>query len=426
MFRITSRAFRGAVFATFAFAPAVTSAQSGSAADSLVRHALAANPRIRAAALQLDASRARIGPAGAWADPMLMAGIQNLPISKQSVAHGTAAPEPMTMKMLGLSQTVPYPGKTSLRARMARAEAEVAGAQLAIVTRDVTREVVDAFIDLTTARMVLITLERQQQIAASILPATEARYVAGTAAQADVLKARTEATMLVQERNAAAEQEHSALARLAALTNGAEASVIAPDSSGVTRIKEVTELDRLQALAAQTNPRLRERRAMVAIQSAQADLARKEYLPDVDVSLQYGQRDRLPDMITAMVSLPVPVHRGRKQTATARAARLDAASAEAELRAEENAVRSEVARAHAAVQRQRANVELLEQGILPQARATFTSATATYQSGRGELLNVLDARRALFATEIMYARTLADYAKALNELAALAGEEVLP
>jgi outer membrane protein TolC len=330
----------------------------------------------------------------------------------------------MTMKMLGVSQSVPYPGKASLRTRIARAEAEIAEARLATVTRDVTREVLDAYYDLVSARQVLKILERQQLVATSILPATEARYVAGTAAQADVLKARTEAATLVQETNAAMEQERSALARLTA--NVEETLAITADSLVANEPNAIPELDQLQTVATQTNPRLRERRAMIAMRTAMAELAGREYLPDIDVSLQYGQRDQLPDMITATISVPFAVKRGQKQNATARASRLDVNSAEAELRAEENAVRSDVARAHASLQRNRVNLELFERGILPQARATFESATATYQSGRGELLTVLDARRALFATELMYAQMRAEYAKSLNDLAALVGREVIP
>jgi outer membrane protein, heavy metal efflux system len=428
MFRITSRAaVRGAVIVVLVV-PATVAAQSGSLADSLVQRALALNPRIRAAASQLDAARARIGPAGAWPDPMLMAGIQNLPLSREATAgHGTTtSPEPMTMKMLGVSQTVPYPGKTSLRTQAARAEAEIADARLAVVARDVRREVLDAYYDLVAARTVLNVLARQQQVAASVLPATEARYVAGTAAQSDVLKARTEATMLVEERNAATQEEETALARLAAETDNPDLPALATDSIPARIRATIPALDSLESHALRTNPLLRERRAMLAMQNAQAALAAREHLPDFDLSVQYGQRHRLPDMVTAIVSVPVPIHRARKQSATVRAARFDVAAAEAELRAEENAVRAEVAKAHASVQRQRANLELLDRALLPQARATFASSSATYQAGRGELLNVLDAMRALFATETMYVRTLAEYAKSLNELEALVGGEVRP
>jgi outer membrane protein TolC len=76
------------------------------------------------------------------------------------------------------------------------------------------------------------------------------------------------------------------------------------------------------------------------------------------------------------------------------------------------------------IERHHANLALLDRAILPQARATFASASATYQSGRSELLEVLDALRAVFAIETMRVRTLADFAKSLAALEALVGQEV--
>lgn len=425
----TRAARRAALVIPFLAQPIVAGAQSGAVADSLIARALAANPAIRAAEAQLNSARARIAPAGAWADPMLMAGIQNLPISRQAAGHGaTTGPEPMTMKMIGVAQTIPYPGKTSLRARVARSEASVAEARAAIASRAVRQDVLDAYYDLVAARTSLGILQRQRQLAAGIIPATEARYVSGSAAQVDVLKARTEASLLAQEQNALVEEERTALARLNAVLDQPSTAPVSADSfpEQVVSAAPVALLDSLQALALRTNPRLTERRAMVAVQAAQAELAAREYMPDFDVTLQYGQRDRLPDMITAMVSVPIPVQRGRKQNATTQAARSDLAAAEAELRVEENTVRSEIARAYAATERHRANLALLERAILPQSRATFASASATYQAGRGELLGVLDAMRAQFATEMMYVRALADFAKSLGVLEALVGREVAP
>lgn len=421
---------RGALIIPFLAGAAPSLAQErASVADSLVATTLAANPRLRAAEAQASATRARIGPAGAWPDPMLMAGIQNLPLTRESAAgHGTpAGPEPMTMKMVGVTQTVPYPGKTSLRTTVARAEADAADARLAALRLTVRRDVVEAYYDLATARSVLALIERQQQVASSVLPAAEARYVAGTAAQSDVLKARTEAAMLVEERNAAQQQERAALARLNAALDRPSTTPIRTDplaaaSFTVTPIS----LDSLHAIALRASPRLRERRAMIAAQAAQAELARREYLPDVDLSIQYGQRDRLPDMITATIGVPLPIQRGRKQSAEARAARFDLAAAEADLEAEENELHAEITRALAEIERQHANADLLTRAILPQVRATFVSASASYQSGRGELLGVLDAMRAMFAAETMYARTLAELAKAIAELQALVGEEMAP
>jgi cobalt-zinc-cadmium efflux system outer membrane protein len=431
MFRkATHAALRGALIVSLIMAPSTAHTQAGGrVADSLVAHALTANRRLQAAEARAAGARSRIAPAGAWPDPMLMAGIENLPISREKAAgHATTVgPDPMTMKMLGVRQSVPYPGKTPLRTAAARADAEAAEARLASVRRDVRRQVLNAYYELVAARSSLSIIERQQHVATSVLPAAEARYVAGTAAQSDVLKARTEAALLVEERNSMLQQERAALARLNAVLDRAGSTPVVAESfpEDLVGTKSLPALDSLTAIALQTNPRLRERRAVITAQIAQRDLNRKEYLPDFDVSIQYGQRDRLPDMITATIGVPLPIQRGRKQTAIARAAQFDVVASEAELRSEENELRAEIARTRAAVERDQANLELLHRAILPQARATFASASASYQSGRGELLNVLDAMRALFATETMRVRTLSELAKSVTELQALVGEDVL-
>lgn len=418
--------FGGALVVALLATAGKSFAQSREVTDSLVMRALASNSALRAAEARAAAARARVAPAGTWPDPMLMAGIQNLPLSREKAAPGAAAgPEPMTMKMVGIAQTVPYPGKTAGRASIARAEADAADARLAAVRLTVVRDVLAAYYDLAAARSVLALLERQQQVASSVLPATEARYLAGTAVQSDVLKARTEAAMLVEERNSALQQEREALARLSASLDQPDSVPVLADTVPEISAGRALSLDSLHVVALRSSPRLRERRAMIAAESSRLELARRDYLPDFDLSIQYGQRDRLPDMITASVAIPIAIQRGRKQGGEIRAARFDLTAMQAELRAEENALRAELARTHGEVERHRANAELLANAILPQVRATFASASASYQSGRGELLNVLDAMRAMFAAETMYVRTLTELAKASAALRALVGEEVV-
>lgn len=428
MFRYTTRvAVCGALVLALVAHPHTAAGQGQSALDSLVAHALIVNPGLRAAEAQSQAARARIAPAGAWADPILVAGLQNQPVSRATPGSAASGSEPMTMKMLGVVQTIPYPGKTSLRSAVARAEADAAEARLAAARREVRQEIHRAYFDVVAARMILVLVEQQQQVASGILPATQARYVSGTAAQSDLLKARAQAGLLVQERNAATNDERKALAELNAILDQPADAPIAATSfpRGELTSQPTGSLDSLQMFALHSNPRLQERRALIAAQTAQTGLAKRAHLPDVDVSLQYGQRDGLPDMISAMISVPLPVQRGRKQSAEARASGLDVAAAEADLRAEESALRSEIARSYATVERHRADVSLLGGAILPQARATFASASGAYQSGRGELLGVLDAMRSLFATETMYVRSLSELAKSTAELDALVGEGVM-
>ena len=86
---------------------------------SLVAEALKNNPELRAAAKETEAANQRVRPAGALEDPMLEAGLLNVPIQPFRLNR-----EDMTMKMLGLSQKLPYPGKRALREQVAAKEAE--------------------------------------------------------------------------------------------------------------------------------------------------------------------------------------------------------------------------------------------------------------------------------------------------------------
>ena len=164
---------------------------------------------------------------------------------------------------------------------------------------------------------------------------------------------------------------------------------------------------------------------MMRAQRARAALARRERLPDIDVALQYGQRNGLGDMVTAIVSVPIPLQKHRKQDA-------DVAAADAELRAIEaehmvslNELRANVARLDGALERDRTQLALYAQSILPQARASLASADVGYQAGRVEFATLIDAQGVLFNYETDYYRTLTDFAKTLAELEEQTGERLI-
>ena len=75
--------------------------------DVLVQRAVERNPGLAAARHRARAAQARIAPAGALPDPVLSLALRNFPASDPGFADF------MTMKTVGLSQLLPYPGKRS-------------------------------------------------------------------------------------------------------------------------------------------------------------------------------------------------------------------------------------------------------------------------------------------------------------------------
>ena len=374
---------------------------------------------------------------------MLMAGFRNVPISSPSLSR-----DEMTMSMVGVGQTILYPGKLGLRKRVARAESQAADARSAEVRLAVMRQVTAAYYALAAGRLVLDAVGRQQQLAAALAPAVEARYSTGTAAQADVVIARSEIAMLAQEGAAVAEETRAALGSLNALLARASDAPIeaafpdrviraalgdttrpAPFSSAVlgARLADSPFLsaDSIVELAARRSPRVREHEAMIAAQGAASELAARDHLPDFDVSLEYGYRAGHADMVSAVVSVALPLQRSRKQRELASAARFELEAHEANHHAEITELRRDIARLTSALERSRAQLALSRRSVLPQVNAATVSATASYQAGRGEFVALLTAIRSAYAAETQYIRVLQEFAVTLAELEELAGGEVL-
>jgi outer membrane protein, heavy metal efflux system len=422
--------------------------------DAILDRALHANPSIQAAAERLEAARRRANSAGTRPDPMIMAGIENFALGReaQAAAHGASGvggPEPMTMRVIGVSQTIPYPGKIRLRTQAAQKEAEASEAALDVVRRTVVRDVKDAYYQLAFIDQAQAVTRRSADVLGTFIQVTEGRYSVGVAGQQDVLKARVEAARLAETAAALEEQRRAALARLneildrpsdtdidsatipavvrrAAIGDSArEVRFVSAALGARVADSPLRSLTELQQMAIQQSPELREHEAMIAAQAARAALARKDVLPDFDVSLQYGQRSGLPDMVTATIAMPFRLQRKRKQDQQVAEADAQLAALHEEHRAKVNAIRSEVARLVSELERERSQLALYAKAILPQGRAALTSATESYQVGKVEFLTVLDSQSTVFGYEMDYYRALADFARNLAELERVVGGEVL-
>jgi outer membrane protein, heavy metal efflux system len=432
-------------------------AQASNSLESLLARADSANPSVQAARDRVTAAAARVGPAAAWADPMLMAGIQNLPLGNENAAsaggHGSAGSsvpgDPMTMKMIGVSQTIPYPGKLGLRREAAEREVDAARASLHASHLAIARDVRTAFFELAYIDRALAIVEQNRTVLGDVIQVTEAHYASGTGGQQDVLKARVEAARLGETASALLEERRAMSAELNATLNRDDTTLIpsaavperiaqAAISADPNRVRFAAQtlgartvdspfppLAELQDLAVHQNPALRESEANIAAQAARVELARKGSKPDFDVSLQYGQRNQRPDMITAQVSIPLPIHKRARQDHELGEARAELAAMESDRRAKINSVRAQVARLVSELERGRTQLAIYTKAILPQGGAAATAALASYQSGKTDLLTVLDNQNTLFTYETEYYRSLSDFAKNLAELEQIVGSEIL-
>ena len=413
--------------------------------EGLISHALSVHPSIRAARDRIEAAQAAVRPAGTLPDPMLGVGVMNVPITGHDQNDMTS----MTMATVGVGQTLPYPGKLGLRRRVAELELAAAEARLEAARWAIRQEVIDAYADLAYLDRALEIVGRNEKLLGNFIQVTQSRYGVGTGNQADVLKARVESARLAEEAVALTERRRAALARLnAALDRPSESAVPEPaiptriaraavaENAGEIRFASATlgaraagsplpPLAELQETAVRRNPALRAHQAMIEAQAARVELARKEHLPDFDVSVQYGQRNDASDMVSAMVSIPIPLRKGQRQDLQVKEAQAELSALQAEHHERANEIRASVASAYADMERDRAQLALYVKSIIPQGRAALESATASFQVGRVDFLTLLENQTTLYNYETAYYDALTRFMERLAELERTVGEEIL-
>lgn len=428
----------------------------GASLDSLIAASLPNHPTLRAANAVLEGARARVRPAGALPDPMLMAGIENLPLGSeapQPAGHVPSSepesepPDMMTMKMAGVSQTLPFPGKIAARRRVAEQQVLAAQARLDGARLQIVREISDAFYELSYLNRALELVRAAYDVSRDVERAAQARYTTGTGDQRAVLDARVVTARYAEQATALEEErriQHAALGAalgdsvavpIAAIIPERIAHAALPANAAAVRFTSaepgaraagspLPALRELQETAVRNNPELRARAAEIAALGYERELARKEYLPDFDLSVRYGQRTGRPDMISATIAIPLPVHKNRKQDELVRAAEAELTAARAGLLDQTNRVRAEVATLHAELERIRTQLALFSRSIIPQSRAAVASATASLQTRRIELFTVLERQTHLFEYQLEVERLLADFAQKLTQLESVVGAEV--
>jgi len=390
--------------------------------DQLVAEALRSNPEIQAARNERDAAQQRIRPAGALDDPMLEAGVLNLPVNTFNFRQ-----DDMTMKMLGLSQKLPFPGKRGLREDVAAKGAESVGFAYQETVNRIARDVRVDYYNLALVIESTGLVEKNKQILEQFLKIAESRYAVGQGNQADVLKAQTQVSRMLDElirlgrERAVIEAEFNRV-----LGRRSDSAAILTET---LRLEETTlQLEALRETALKERPQLLALQSLIGRSEKAIDLARKDYYPDFDLKFTYGQRDRSQDgmyrsdMIVFTVGINLPVWRESKlapRVAEAIAMRDQALDM---YQAQQNEVYSQLRQQVASAQQSLKSARLYETGILPQAKLTVESSLAAYKVNRVDFLTLLDNQMTVFNYEIGYATALSNYGKALAEIDLIVGK----
>jgi len=391
----------------------------------LIEEGLANNQDIKSMESQVKGLMEEVSFSGSLNDPRIGIGLLNLPTDTFSFNQ-----EPMTQKQLFIAQKIPWFGKLSLRSQQAAMKAIRQEAILKAKRLELARQVATAYYELGFVAGSQKINERLIGMLDQLIRVSETRYATGQGLQQDVLQAQVEMSKLLDEQITLGKKYRTLEDRINALLNrGNFIPVVPPENLPYPDFE--LEKKELQTRSLTMNPWLKVKQAEVDQANVEIELAQKDYWPDMDFTVAYGQREEdlndrdFPDFFSASVVINIPLWQKTRQDKKLEATKL---SHQAALQSYQNLANSLPHKIDALVsdiRNIRKNYKLITDALIVQAEQWARSSLNAYEVGKVEFSTMINAQIQLLRFELQSENYLFSLYKKRAELEEVLGEPVL-
>lgn len=378
-----------------AFAQVPETRTSDVTVEALVAAALRENPALKQQQAKWEAMLERPAQADALPNPMLK-------YSGMDMASGGTWPD-TNEKRIMVEQEFPWFGKRGLREGIARKDAEAMQRELDSMTREVVMMVKESYFELYAVQQVMASTRKDEAVLQRMAKIAETMYSTGERVQQDVLKSKTEITLLRQRLLELDAQENALKAKLNTLLNR---RADAPLGSAVTPppTDAIFAADALFALAATNRPEVKAAQAQIERYELERRLMVKESAPDYRLGLEYRDIGDSDAMVMFTVGIDLPVWRSKYRAGVREAEKLKASSQAAREAAEQNSA-FDVQDAYFKLLTAQRTLALYRSELIPQAEARFNASESGYQTGKVDFMDLLESQRFLLNVRVMAAMT---------------------
>ena len=360
--------------------------------EQALREAVANSPGAAAVRAGISAAEADARAAGSLPDPRLSIGLDNYPVSGPPAF--SLSQDNMTMGRVGIQQDLPNLAKRHAAQAQARAAVATAGASQVARLRQIRLGAGQAWIDLAYAERRLTALDTILRSLRALPTAARTAVASGTARPAQTLGVDQAIAGLEDRRDELVAAVARARAMLARWTG-----IPSPEIAGNVPALDLAPA-RLRA-ALEQHPEIISAEAGVRRAQADVDAARAEKRPDWGFEVAYQRRDpRYGDMISAGVSMTLPLFTRSRQNPRIAARQSAAEQASAEREDARRTLAAELEAGLADHQMHHSQWQRARQVLLPLARERAELETASYAAGRASLTDVIETKTALADAEL--------------------------
>lgn len=393
----------------------------GNQLEDLLKEALNNNCSIQSVYHKWKAAEYKVKVAGALPDPM--AGYSYFGRNVETRVG------PQEYKY-NLSQKFPFPGKLKLKSQAQYKQAQILKEEYEAAKREVIKKVKCVYYDIFWVEKSLLTIEQEKLLLESLENVAQKKFAINLAPQEDVIKTQVEISMLIQRLYLLRQNKRSLKAKLNSLLN----RPIDQELNEVENFKLQEfnySLNQLKDLAQSSKQEFLEAKLSIEKAADEKFLASLDYLPDFTLGVDYIKVGRghttMPNdgqdswMGTVAVNIPVWFDKLNAQLKEKQAALEASKKSFQDMR---NNLFFEVEDVYSQIIFHKDMVTLYETSLVPQAEQSFSAVKVSYETGKVDFLNWLDAERMLLQIKLAYYRSLTDYHKSIAYLERIVGHDL--
>jgi len=393
--------------------------------DSLINKAIRVSPKLSMLRAKRNVAENKIPQVSNLPNPMLMLGLINLPTNSFSFNQ-----EPMTQKVIGLQQTIPFPGKLSAMEDAASIDTLIIDKEIKDAINEIRKNVSEKYYSLSFFRKSLMYAKENKNLLEKISDVVSTKYSVSTASQQNLIKVQLEITNISDKIEDLKSKEGSALSSLNAFLLQDSNTPIATETFDSIDTIDIT-VKQLDSLARANRPYLQGIQLSQEKGKLKQSAAEKDYLPNFTVGVQYGQRGTLDktgmeqaDFLSFSLGVSLPINYGGRISS-----KVQEATSIQELYNQQyyqafqyldGVFGTDVTELNSLKDR----ISLFENGLLQQARQNLNSALSSYQVNAVDFINVIDAQNQLYMIETKLYKLKTDYLKKIAELEFLTGSNL--
>ncbi len=395
------------------------------ALSSFVEEVQQNNPEIKAARAKWEASTKRPSQESTLPNPEIGISYKNVSFDKLTLGDDN-----FTELGVYASQEFPFPGKLSLKGKIANEEAEAERDLAEATLRRVTADLKEAYYDWYLVNKSIEITSKNKELVEKFTKIAEAKYEVGKGIQQDVIRAQLEVSEFLERLELLKQQKEILESKIRSILNRSpDSSLGTPEKLHKSEFK--LTLDDLFKLVKTQSPMLRTKENLVERNYQSLKLAKREYFPDFVVELAWFNRGEFTndgafaDEWMARVGFIVPLYFWRKERFGVEEAMSQLQEMKEEYNTTNQNLSFEVKEKYITAKTSEKLLDLYSKGIIPQSTLSLESAISGYQVGDVDFLTLIDSSVAVFNFELEYYRQLAEYKKALARLEEITGVELI-